>query len=131
MSEQREGAGEMLQNITSTSASLRAMEDGVICIYTILWRGVILRAFQDAGWNLDDVQTDLKYRDAFNIRASALIWLRGNSKDFHEVCHLAKCDPNGVATAAKGIFGSLIHEPQIPIDIYDARSALAARGVES
>ncbi|KKK84924.1 hypothetical protein LCGC14_2778450 [marine sediment metagenome] len=131
MSEQGKDTEELLRSISSTSASLRVIEDGDVCNRTLLWRGVILRAFQDAGWDLNDVQMDIKYRDAFNIRASALIWLRGNSEDFHKVCDFAKCDPKGVKIAAKDIFGALIHELQIPIDVYDARDLLAARGVES
>ena len=131
MSKQKEDAGETPRDAIFSFAALRAMEDGDISGYNVLWRGVIMRVFQDASFNLDDVKTDIKYRDVSNIRASALVWLRGNSEDFHRVCHLAKCDPENVRIAAKDMFGSLIHELQIPIDVYDARSALAARGVES
>ncbi len=131
MSKQKEDAGGTPRDAIFSFAALRAMEDRDISVCNVLWRGVIMRVFQDAAFDLDDMKTDLKYRDAFNIRASALVWLRGNSKDFHEVCSLAKSDPEGVEIAAKDMFGALIQELQIPIDIYDARSVLAARGAES
>lgn len=122
---------ELLQRISCKSSTLRGMDGAGLCGRTLLWRSVILRAFQDAGWDLSGAATAMNYRDAHNSRASALLWLRGYSKDFRDVCDLAKCIPGLVRDAARTMFGDAIDDLQIPIDLHDARSVLAARGAES
>lgn len=131
MTEQKEDTAELLQKITCKSSTLRAINDEGYCNRTILWRAVIMRAFQDAGLDLSAIKTDFQYRNAYNIRAVALVWLRGHSEDFCQVCDLAKCNSEAVRDAARTMFNDLIDELQIPIDARGVRAILAARSVES
>ena len=123
---------ELLQRISCKSSTLRGVYNtDDLCNRALLCRAVILRAFQDAGWELRGAETAMGYRDACNNRASALLWLRGTTHEFFQVCRLADCDPHAVMDAAKNILGDAIDELQIPVNLNDARAVLAARSTES
>ena len=54
-----------------------------------LWRAVIGQAIIDA-------KSGAKKAELKNRKSEALVWLRGNTKDFEEVCHFAGYEPEYV-----------------------------------
>ena len=54
-----------------------------------LWRAVITQALMDSG-------SASQKREALFHKYTALCWLKGDSKDFRQVCHLAGRDPSDV-----------------------------------
>lgn len=59
-----------------------------------LWRAVIVQALMDASSNS-------KKKENIQAKEEALIWLRGNSKDFATVCCRAGYEPSFVRDMAK------------------------------
>lgn len=86
-----------------------------------LWIAVILQTFADASWRDPEptAPIDRRYVDVMDdqgvvrrkyestrramqaIRISAIAWLRGNTRDFYDVCFLAGTTPEKVREAAK------------------------------
>ena len=71
---------------------------------TMLWRAVILRAFQDATYGLHGVkprrQPRRPTRTSRRHAVAARDWLMGRSSFFHRVCDLAGLDPVMVRASA-------------------------------
>jgi hypothetical protein len=89
-----------------------------------LWAAVIARAFADADWSPDDkaakkITPDL-YQELFNDRASALVWLRGNTEAFGDVCDAAHANPEYVRRIARSRYGKLIDKCWTPIPLSEA-----------
>lgn len=59
-----------------------------------IWRAVIVQTLMDASSNS-------KKKENLQWKEEALIWLRGNSRDFMEVCHYAGFEPEFVRDTAK------------------------------
>lgn len=59
-----------------------------------VWRAVIVQALMDASSNS-------KKQENLQSKQEALVWLRGNSKDFLEVCQNAGFEPEFVRDMAK------------------------------
>ncbi len=82
-----------------------------------LWAAVIAHAFRDAdcGSPVGEKVTHIV------IRAHALSWLRGTTKDFALVCDAAGADPEYVRRIARSRYGSSLDENWTPIELSEAR----------
>ena len=61
-----------------------------------LWRAVIMQMFTDAFSNS-------RKPEALQHKREALIWLRGNSRDFCTVCDYAGYDPDYIRSLTKSV----------------------------
>jgi hypothetical protein len=96
----------------------------------MLWSAVIVRAFNDAAWVPDDVDTARNYVENHLDYSSALVWLRGNTKDFMTVCEFANINPGYVRRLARERFGDRIDELQTPVTYAQARAIVRERDVD-
>ena len=86
-----------------------------------IWLAVIHRVILDAKWEPGNSKEDSRSNGIphplmVNARGSALRWLRGNTRDFYEVCDNAGLNPLSVKRMAIEVLGEdLIWETHLRV----------------
>ena len=75
-----------------------------------LWLAVVERAFRDAIWIPTELIDNLA--ELSRARIDAIVWLRGTTHDFFQVCRNAGLDPDYAMDMAKRLLGEELNKTQ-------------------